>query len=62
MESENFVLVEHDGYVTKVVELSDEQVECLLGLLHEFVSVSVKFGMPEKVENERKIIEAFERR
>ncbi len=62
MEAENFVLVEHKGYVTKVVELSDEQVDCLLDCLGEYVSLSDKLGMSDSVETERKIIEAFEGR
>lgn len=62
MEAENFVLVEHEGYVTKVVELSDEQVDCLLDNLREFVSLSVKLGMADTVETEMQIIKAFEGR
>ena len=62
MEAENFVLVEHKGYVTKVVELSDKQVDCLLDYLREYVSLSDKLGMSDSVETERKIIEAFEGR
>lgn len=62
MEAENFVLVEHKVYVTKVVELSDEQVDCLLDCLREYVSLSDKLGMSDSVETERKIIEAFEGR
>lgn len=62
MEAENFVLVEHKGYVTKVVELSDEQVDVLLGLLKQITSVHASLGMIQSASMGKEIIDAFEGR
>jgi hypothetical protein len=61
-EAENFVLVEHKGYVTKVVEPSDEQVDVLLGLPKQVTSVHASLGMMQSASMGKEIIDAFEGR
>lgn len=62
MEAENFVLVEHEGYVTKVVELSDEQVEVMLGMLKQVMNTWAALGFLDYAKTGKEVIEAFEGR